>query len=145
MIEIQGADQLARLSKQLREAADKGLQRELSKAISTATQPLKGAARESARKTLPRHGGLNEKVANSRFSTRRRANGLRIQAQNAYALRRLDEGIAQHPVFGNRQNWVTQQVRPGWWSTPVKELAPKAREEISQAMQRVADQIGRRV
>jgi hypothetical protein len=145
VIEIQGADQLAQLSRQLKETAARGLRRELSKALNEATKPVKQAARESARDILPRHGGLNEKVANSKFTTRRSANGLRVQAKNSYALKRLDEGVLQHPVFGHREHWVTQRVTAGWWSTPMEKLAPTAREEISRAMQRIADQIGRGV
>lgn len=145
MIEVQGAEQLAHLSKRLKEAADKGLQRELSKALRDATAPVKGAARESALATLPRHGGLNVRVANSKFSTRRRPDGLRVSAQNAYALKQLDEGVSRHPVFGHRDRWVVERVNPGWWSKPVERLAPEARAEIIKAMDRIAAKIGQKL
>jgi hypothetical protein len=154
MTDIRGADQLAKLAKQLKEAGDKGLQRELSKAISQATKPVKEAARQSALETLPKRGGLAARVAGSRFSTRRyassRASGIRIQAKNAYALGRLDKGRVRHPVFADQGKtrdewtWVTQIIWPGWWTKPTKAAAPAVRREIEQAMQTVANKIGRR-
>lgn len=145
MIEIRGAEQLAALSKKLKAAGNRELQQELSHGILQAVKPVITAARESARSTLPRRGGLAARVANSSIRTMSpggaRFSGVRLQAKNQYSLGRLDRGINRHPVYGNRRVWVTQKVTPGWWTKPTKEAAPQARAQVEQAMQRVANKI----
>jgi hypothetical protein len=142
-VEVRGADQLARLSKQLKEAGNKDLQRELSRAIAQALKPLKADLQESARTTLPRRGGLGERIARSKFRTRRNRQGLRLQAVSQDSIRKIDRGFVRHPVFGNREVWRGQRVAMGWWSKPVEAAAPKVRRELEQAMDRVAKKIVR--
>jgi hypothetical protein len=145
-VEIRGADQLARLARQLREAGNKGLQRELGQGINRALRPVKADLKQSALDTLPSAGGLAAKVAASRFRTRRRSSarvsGIRLEAVNDYALGLLDKGIVKHPVFG-RGKKVTQHIEPGWFSRPTLAAAPRVRFEIEQAMRSVARQIER--
>jgi hypothetical protein len=143
-VEIKGAEQLAALSKALKAAGEKDLQRELSKAITTATRPVIAEARRSALNTLPRRGGLAAKVAKSSMRTQRRVAGVRILAKNAYALGRMDKGQVRHRVFG-RDVWVTQQVRPGWWTKPTEAAGPEVRKAILEAMDAVAAKIARSV
>jgi hypothetical protein len=144
-VEVRGVEQLAALARQLKAAGDKGLKRELSKGIAAATKPLKVAVKQSALETLPKKGGLNVRVA-AQISprTRRSANGVRITAtgkQGARNLADLDRGIVRHPVFGHRGRWSVEKVRPGFWTRPLEDLAPGARQELLDAMQRVAGQI----
>jgi hypothetical protein len=146
-VQIRGTD-LARLARQLREAGEKGLQRELGQGINRAMKPLKAELKQSALNTLPSAGGLAAKVAASRFRTRRRSSmrvsGIRLEVVNDYALGLLDKGIVKHPVFG-RGKKVTQRIEPGWFTRPTMAAAPRVRFEIQQAMQRVANQIQRGV
>jgi hypothetical protein len=142
-VEVRGADQLARLSKQLKEAGNKDLQRELSRAINQALKPLKTDLQASARTTLPRRGGLAARVAASKFRTRRSRQGLRLQAVSGDSIQRIDKGAVRHPVFGNRGVWVIQRVTAGWWTGPVEAAAPKVRQELELAMRQVAHRIGR--
>jgi hypothetical protein len=106
-VEIKGADQLAALSKRLKELGDKDLSREFSRAITAATKPLVQDLRQSARETLPKRGGLNERVAKSQIRTQRRASsrtqGVRVVAKNPYVLARLDQGHVRHRVFGRAE------------------------------------------
>jgi hypothetical protein len=149
LIEIQGIDQLINLSKALKAAGDKELQRELSRGISQAMKPVTVAARDSARRTLPARGGLGQRVAKSQIRTVRRTGpriaGVRLQAKNSYHLGQLNRGINHHPVFGNRKEWVTQRVTPGWWTIPTEAAAPRVRRDIIAAMNRVANKIERSV
>jgi hypothetical protein len=148
---VKGAEQLARLSRQLKEAGDKGLQRELTKAISQAVKPLKSELPASARSHLPRRGGLAERVAASKvgFSRRTKGNtvGLRVQAKNAYHLAQMDKGHVRHPVFKRKEERnrsavrVTQKVDPGWFTDPTEAAAPRIRREVQQAMDTVAKKI----
>jgi hypothetical protein len=139
------------LSMQLKEAGDKGLARELTKAISQAVKPLKSELPASARSHLPRRGGLADRVAASRvgFSRRTKGNavGLRVQAKNAYHLAQMDKGFVRHPVFKRKEEqmrsavWVTQKVEPGWFTDPVEAAAPRIRHDVQKAMDTVAAKI----
>lgn len=137
---VRGADQLADLSKRLRQAGEKDLRREMHRGIRRAAGPLIADAREHARATLPKHGGLNERVARSKFSVRARSGrdpGVRIIAKGVDA--RLDKaGRDRHPVFGDRHVWVVQQVRPGWFRIPMERGAPRVRRELLLAFHVVA-------
>ena len=143
MIEIRGAEQFGKLAKELKEAGDKDLKRELYKAVGKATRPLISAARKSATEQLPRRGGLNKRVAQSRFSTNKRQSGVRVTARNAYSLRQIDRGIVRHPVYGNTEVWVNQPVNSGWWSEPLEAGAPTARRAIQEAMDEIAKKLDR--
>lgn len=145
MIEVRGADQLTRLSKNLKDAGRRDLERELSKGISRALKPVIASLRASAQTTLPHRGGLAARVAGSQMSISGHKQGLRLTAKNAYALAQLDKGTVRHPVYGNREAWVTQKVDRGWWTRPTEAAGPRARREAQQAMDRVAREIGRGV
>ena len=140
MIEIQGAEQFAELSKRLRAAANKDLQKEMSLSISRAMRPLTAAIRASAASTLPQSGGLAARIAKSSMRTKRRALGITLIASNAYTLKKLDAGSVRHPVFG-RGRWVTQSVTPGWWTRPTTAFAPQARAAVQKALDDVAAKI----
>lgn len=140
-VEIKGAEQLAALAKQLKDAGEKDLQRELNKAINKAVVPMRDAIKASARSTLPRQGGLNQKVARSKFRTVKRSGGVRLQATNSYGLAQLNKGTVRHPVFGNREVWVTQKVTPGFWDDPTEKAAPQVRRDIEAAVADVAKRI----
>lgn len=133
-VELRGADQLASLSRQLKELGDRGLTREFSRAVTDAVKPLRAEVQASARQTLPHHGGLNEKVARSKFRTVRRPLGIRVQVASSYSLRRLDQGRLRHPVFGNRDKWVDQLVTPGWWTRPTEAAVPAVQRAVQDAM-----------
>jgi hypothetical protein len=147
-VEVQGAEQLAALSRRLKAAGEKGLQRELSKGIARAMEPLKRELPASAGR-LPRRGGLAALVAASKIRTSRRnsgrAVGLRLQAANPnLQLAKLDDGEVRHPVFrraGRPVVWVRQPVRPGWFTDPTQAAAPVVRAQVQAAMSAVAAQI----
>jgi hypothetical protein len=141
-ISTRGTEKLIRLGAAIRQAGDKDLKRELTKAMRRAGRPLLRSARQGALQILPYHGGLNERVAASRFSstvsTIGSGAGLRISAVGRYQLSGLDDGIDRHPVFGNRANWVTQAIVPGWFSKPLTLDAPKQKVEVDKAVDDVA-------
>lgn len=141
--EIRGVEQLAALSKRLKEVGDKGLTREFSRSVSSALKPLVQELRASARATLPRSGGLAERVAKSQIRTQRRASsGVRVVARNPYGIKQMDEGVVRHPVFGNRSNWATQSVRAGWWTRPTEQVGPDVRKALQEALDAMAKKVG---
>lgn len=143
-VELRGAEQLAALSKQLKQLADRDLQRELTTALRNAMEPVKENMRAEAILTLPSHGGLNVRVAKTKLNTvvrsTPRTTGVRISAKAK--LRRIDEGAVRHPVFGNRRRWVTEKVKPGWFTRPAEEMAPQVRLALDAAMRRIARKLG---
>lgn len=145
MIEVRGADQLAALARALKEAGEKGLQRELARGIAKAVRPFKAAVANSASDTLPSSGGLAARAAaGSVPRVRRNANGVRMVAtgkQGLKGLRALNAGTVRHPVYG-RDAWVSQSVAPGFWDRAVEEVAPEVRKGIEEAMDAVAKKIG---
>lgn len=110
------------------------LAKELRRALKTGGQIGADAAKARIR-AMPTHGGVRRSL-HRRHGNATRGRGLRstiasgirvqvrerdvlivqgangLQGRNARGLpRRLDEGAVRHPVYGNRDNWVTQ---PGW-------------------------------
>lgn len=150
-LRVDGADQLARVAKVLRTTGNATLRRELYAGIQRATKPLKAAAKDAARAQLPKRGGLNEFVAGSKLATRSRGGGrtpgVRITATKTggHDLRAIDNGRLRHPVFGNRAAWVTQSVKPGWFTKTMQDGAPVVRKEIVSVLDDVADQLAREV
>lgn len=156
------ADDLKSLAKRLKAAGETGLSRELNKGINSAVKPLKKDLVASARSTLPRRGGLAERIAKSRYSTLKRPDGIVIKVKNQYHLDLMDDpGRLRHPTFrkksvvrralGLRQKsklgkrkkwkWVNQKVRPGWWTEPVN----KRTEQVTKDMRKAIDTVVRQI
>lgn len=149
-VRVVGAERFAQVARELKAAGDKGLRRELFKGLNRATKPLKAAAKQSARSTLPSRGGLAARVAGASFRTKSRAAKnpfVRIVATDSSGrsanLLALDAGRNRHPVHGNRAVWVQQAVTPGWFTRPMTEGAELARTEIAAAVDAVAAQLTR--
>ena len=148
MIEVTGAEQLAALSKRLKDAGERGLQRELNKGIREAVEPFREAFRQSALNKLPRKGGLAQRVVDQVIPRPRKINsskgvGLRVIATGKAGMRSLaalDAGRIRHPVF-NTDRWVSQLVQAHVWSQPAEELGPKVTKEVRAALDRVARKI----
>jgi hypothetical protein len=138
-LKIVGAEQLAKLSKRLKETGDKEVKRELYKALNRATKKPKAEARARALLILPHRGGLAKRVAASRFTTRNRTTGkgdpsLQLIAKGTANIRGIDKGRVRHPVFGHPDRWTTQPVKAGWFSVPMKENEKEARREIASSL-----------
>lgn len=145
--EIRGADQFLALSKALKHAGRGELRKELNKGMKKAAKPLIAESKKAALAKLPQRGGLARQVAKEphRVQTRTgRVPGVRIVVgKKRGGARSTNRGFIRHPVFGNRENWVTQEVPPGWFDVTMKAGAPVVRPELQQAIERVADQVVR--
>jgi hypothetical protein len=144
-ITVSGIEQFAYLGNRFRDAADEGLRKELRQAIERIEPEIKSAIKASALAKLPKRGGYAGIVAGLPVSTRWRFSGdsvgLTISITSHRQLRKVDEGTLRHPLFGNRRHWHTTRVSPGWWSQPVREAGPKARDAIESAMNAVVQRI----
>jgi hypothetical protein len=141
-LRITGAEKFARVARELKAAGDKEMRRELAQGLGRATKPLKAAAKESARTTLPKRGGLAARVASSSFRTRTKTGSspsIQITARESKSadLAGLDAGVNRHPVWGNRARWATQRVTPGWFTRPMVEGGGDVRTSILAAVDAV--------
>lgn len=149
-IRVTGAEQLRALGADLRAAGDvgKGLRRELLASMRAAGRPLAEKVRQSARDNLPKRGGLNEWVADSKISPRNSLTGKRVgmrivATKGKHDLEDIDKGSVRHPVFGNRRRWAEQSVPSGFFTQPLEESAPEVQAALLVAMEATARQIER--
>ncbi len=143
-LRVTGADALARLGRDLREAGDVDLRRELLRAGRRMAAPIKVEVAESARTTLPRRGGLSTAVAGAKVTVATRLSGKNVGVSFStkwaeHDLEGIDAGLVRHPVYGNRNLWVAQPVRPGYWTRVFEGPgADIAREEFLEAVDQIA-------
>lgn len=145
-IRVIGVDELAEVGRRLKETGDKELRRDLLRGMNRATKPVKAKVKAAALRDLPRRGGLNRVVASARISTRTRTSGnnpavFLTGKKSGHDLRAIDRGRLRHPVFGNREVWVSQDVKPGWWSRTVAAEA----DEVGREVRRTLDEVARRL
>lgn len=145
--EVRGADQFFELSKALKHAGRTELRKELNKAMRVGAKPLIPKARAEAMARLPQRGGLAKQVAKepARVQTRTgRDSGVRIVVgKKRGGARQANRGVIRHPVFGNREKWVDQKVRPGWFDDPMRASAPEIRQALEQGIEDVAAKVVR--
>lgn len=144
--EVRGAGDFAALSRRLKQAGRQDLRRELFRGLGRAVKP----ARDSVVAELPDHlpnayaaelkGDLSLRVK----SRGGRSPGVSVTAKGRKRNRMvgpLDSGRLRHPHYGNRRRWYEQQVRPHFFTGPMRASAPAAREAIREAMEDVAEKI----
>ena len=145
-ITVRGTEQLTTLAQRFREAANSGLRDELRNTLSTLGPGIIDSVRNSARTTLPRRGGLAALIADtSEFTapivTTPTEVKLSITARSNVDIRLLNDGTVRHPLFGNRQHWYNQTVKPGWFTRPLAGIGPRVSEELNQTLETVARRI----
>jgi hypothetical protein len=153
------AADLAVISARLREAADGGLTRRLSAGIGKAVEPVEQEVRDGLRSHMPnRYADL---IGSELKVTRRTFTGPDEARVTVYAqttgdgkrkIGRLDSGVLWHPTFGRfprgnpRNHWDEMgepHVKPGWWSDATEKAAPRARQEIADAVRDITERIAR--
>jgi hypothetical protein len=163
MAEISAAaERFAELARALREAGETGLRKELYKALSDATKPLAAEIRSEAN-LKPRMPDRYAEILAADLSMRVLKNAgknpsvsLRVKGRvRGRHVTRLNRGILTHPVFGTEAQealamrhgagwaWVSQDIAPGFFDSPVERAGPQVREEVARAVRRVIDHIYR--
>jgi hypothetical protein len=139
-VAVQGANEFYRISKALKAAGQSGLRKEFHKSVTAAAKPLIPKVREQARKDLPKHGKLNERIAKKPYRAQARTGaqtaGVRIVGTKVDP-RINNEGRIQHPVFGRAKSTVVQTVpgAKGYFDRPLQESGPQVQREVLNAMQ----------
>ena len=129
--EVRGAQDLAKLSKRLKDAGRNDLRKELLRGVRESGASTVLEIQESALEHLPRRGGLAEKVAAEKATMRASygAGGAKVSLRRKRG-RGLNAGRLRHPVYGNRRVWVQQSVDPNWFDDPIRDAAPEIRRKI---------------
>lgn len=146
--EVRGAEDFLRLSKALKHAGRTELRKELTSSLKRTARPLIGKTRAEALRRLPKRGGLARQVAKEpqriQVRTGARTAGVRVVVgKRAGGAQAANRGFIRHPVFGNRDVWVTQSVPPGWFDDTLRDSAPEVRRGLERAIETVAEQVVR--
>lgn len=151
-VRITGGRDLYTVSRALKKIGDKGLGKQMGKALQDASRELRPAIKKSAAQLMPHSGGYAAVLSKSlRFRQtvqmgRTTARVLfKVHADGRKERRdvpSLNRGRLRKPLYGNRNHWYTQRVRPGFVDRPVDRAAPDIARRMNAVVDYVADQIG---
>lgn len=125
------------------------IRREMIKGLRAAAKPGEQAAKASAMSLPANTGqstGLRRRIASAiGIQVRTSRNALvrirvarRKMGDQASLPQRMNRpGQWRHPVYGNREMWVTQTSRAGWFDKPILATRPKAVFEMAKVLQRI--------
>jgi hypothetical protein len=159
-VRISGAAQLRRVAAQIRATGDKGLGREMGRAIDKALEPTKKAIDASAERTMP--SGYRSVLTRSlkhrrglRTTTRTASVRLTTSAvgeKEARDLPALEAGNLRHPVFrrsrptkrGRKANpWAVTKVEPGFHRRGTAKTADEAEKQLRVVLDDFADRLAK--
>jgi hypothetical protein len=144
-IELRNVEVLEQAGRALR-GAQKHYRRELFRGLNRAAKPLKQAVQESIPDYMPGRGGYAAALQRShsprtQIKTGGRDPGIRIISRTKggvkRSVRKLEAGKLAHPLFGDREHWFTQDIRPGFFTEPMEGEADAVRDEMVDAIQDV--------
>jgi hypothetical protein len=139
---ITGLEQMDAVAAALQAAAS-DLRKEVQAALLSSKPVLAAHARASALERLPKHGGLNRRVAADAFVIEERSSilqaGIRFGTASSDA-RGSNQGRIRHPVFGNRAVFVEQGygASRGWFDAAMQAAEPEVTRLVTAAMESVA-------
>jgi hypothetical protein len=135
------ADELESVARHLRLAGEEDLARELTAAMRRGVRPVLDDIRAGLKPRLPdRYAATLDADVRLGVSVRTTGSdpGVSVTAQTRSGrgrkLRNLDEGRLTHPVYGDREYWVTQSVQPGWFTGPCEARELPVRAELEKAL-----------
>lgn len=141
--EIRGGDDLKRVARELKAAGDGQLRRDLLRGIRESVKPGIPEVRASAASTLPKRGGLADRVAGQQYAVRTSlaAGRVSVLGKGMKELIDIDKGKLRHPLFGNREKWIGQSVEPGFFTKPLEARGPSIRTAVLKVISDVARKI----
>jgi hypothetical protein len=154
-----GADDLADIATALRYEEDgMRLRRQLAKELRQAVEPgvaaAKGQIMAMGSAGLPHDGEpLRAAIARQVKAQTRltgKAAGVRVRVSTQgmprgfrQAPRRTNRDGWRHPVFGNREVWVQQRGKPGWFDDPLQARRAEYRAAVERAVAGMGARISR--
>jgi hypothetical protein len=161
-VRVSGAANLHKVAAQIRAEGRKDLAREMSAALTKATEPVQRAIRASAGQTMPRSGGYNAAFDKSlRFRNSRRTGGSQASVNLAtYAdgaserrdIKALEGGNLRHPVFGRSRPgarkgertanpWTVTSIRAGFWKRGTDGAMDEAQKQLETVIEGLASRL----
>ena len=151
-VELRGVDDVDALVRRIRTHADaKALRKELYAGLNRVTKGVREDMKASIGPSLPSRGGLAALVmAKASLTTTAAAGknaGVRIRVRGRKGggdIGRMNRtGVVRHPVYGNRNVWVSQTE--GVEKDFLDEPFMKSKPEVARGIQRVLADIARKV
>jgi hypothetical protein len=155
-VEIQHAGpELRELALRLKRSGDPvRMRKQLLKGLKDGVKPAVSQAR-SAALTLPSSGkystGFRRKLARSittQVRTSGKDAGVRVRVSKARMGRQAslvtatNKGRWRHPVFGDRNVWVTQHSRAGWFDQANRYSGPPVRRALKKVLDDMEKELG---
>lgn len=159
-IRLAGVDEVLKLAKQIKATGDRGLGREMARALNAAIDPVKESIATEAGRTMPSgyRATLTASLRHRRTQrTAAREASLRLTTvgegrKEQRDLVRLNKGELRHPVFGRsrktkrgrRKNpWATTEIRAGFHDRGVKDAGPEAEKRLEHVLDDFADRLAK--
>jgi hypothetical protein len=144
-VTVRGGNAAHALAKRLKALNDKDLQKELSRGVAKAMRPAAKEVKASVPEYMPSGYAPTLTKALS-LRTSNLASGLRITgtAKGNPRPRKvgdLNKGRLRHPLWGNRERWYTQTVRPRFFDEPLERQGTAVRTELDKVLAGVAAKI----
>lgn len=159
-VRVSNYKQFGRLARRLREAADGGLQRDLNAELARTGPPVLTVVRSTVRgasfPVVPGDGGSGSTGFRAGLAAatlvRPVANGIQFYVNGAAVGRGLrghrlamlsDTELAprwRHPVYGNREAWVTQQGQP-WFFEPIRGQESRFRAAVGRGIDKTISRL----
>lgn len=142
---VTGANRAHVLGKRLKAIGEKELNAELRKGVNRGARQIPRAVKAGVGEFMP-SGYAPVLRAALRFKTKNQAAGLTIQAMakgnpRDRKVTALNKGTLRHPVFGNREKWVAQSIRPGFFDQPAEQQRAAVRAELERVLDDIAKKI----
>jgi hypothetical protein len=157
-VQISGIAELHRLVAQIKATGDKGLGRQMSRALAGVVAPVEAAIIESAADTMP--SGYKDTLTRSMKHRRTSRAAARLASlrlttfADGVAERRdlpsLERGRLRHPVFGRSRRtrrgrrpnpWASTAVRPGFYERGVVKAGSLAERQLQAVLDDFADRL----
>lgn len=145
-VEIPDLDQFARAFR----GADKVIQRSVSKALREVGKPMAAEVIREGADSLPHAGGLSVLIADGAdsasvsLSLRGKVTSVSLTLRSGkHDLRSMNNGVLRHPVFGNKNAWVSQSIRENVFTEAFDKHRDEAVKAMEQALRAAADEIAR--
>ncbi len=149
-VRVSGSARLHEVAQAIRRTGDKGMAREMSRALAKSTLPVQKSIAAEADRVMPESGGYRAVIAKSlrHKTSQRTASRSATVRLITYAdgtgerrdIERLEKGELRHPVFGRSRTvrgrgrvpnpWATTRIRPGFHERGTGGAADEAQKQL---------------
>lgn len=144
-IDIQVGTDIGLIAEQLKDFGRDDLRREFVKGVKDAVRPTQRQIKAGVGAYMPT-GYTDDLKRDMTVTTSVRTTGnakVTVTGRSGQSrLNALNKGRLRHPLFGNRDKWYSQRVRPGFFTDPLFRSVPDATRRVERAMQDALDRIG---